>query len=95
MEKMTKLFFQYGNAMTKSLPLGIITKKNCPDLQKFNFIIKTISPDDKMHHLFIFNIKFDLENANEKNLLFNKIYTPIFKKDKCLNILLNDQIFIF
>ena len=52
--------------MTKSLPLGIITKKNCPDLQKFNFIIKTISPDDKMHHLFIFNIKFDLENTNEK-----------------------------
>ena len=56
--------------MTKSLPLGIITKKNRPDLQKFNFIIKTISPDDKKHHLFIFNIKFDLENTNEKKSAF-------------------------
>lgn len=50
---------QNGNAMTKPMPLDIIKKqKICPDLQKFNFIIETISPDNKIGQLFIVDIKF-------------------------------------
>ena len=48
-------------------------------------MIENLSPDDKIGHLFIVNTKFDIENANERSLLFNEIYAPIFEKDKCLD----------
>ena len=54
-------------------------------MRKFNLLIKSISPEDKIGHLFIIDIKLNEKNADEKNLLFNEIYTPIFQKDKCLD----------
>ena len=39
--------------------------QNLPDLRKFNFLIENLS-EDKIGHLFIVDIKFDIENANEK-----------------------------
>lgn len=36
--------------------------------------------DDKLGHLFIVDISF--KNINEKTLLFNELYPPIFEK-KC------------
>ena len=53
-------------------------------MRKFNLLIKSISPEDKIGHLFIIDIKLNEKNADEKNLLFNEIYTPIFQKDICL-----------
>ena len=47
--------------------------------------MENLSPDDKIGHFVIVNIKFDIENANERSLLFKEIYTPIFEKDKCLD----------
>ena len=33
---------------------------------------------DKIAHLFVADIEFDEKNADEKQLFFNEIYTPIF-----------------
>ena len=39
-----------------------------------------LSAEDHIGHLFVVDIKFNEEKANEKNLLFNKIYNPTFEK---------------
>ena len=73
----------YGNAMIKPLSYGCIRKqKEIPILRQFNLILKNISIDDKIGHLFVVDIKFNKEAADEKVLLFNEIYTPIFEKKK-------------
>ena len=73
---------QYGNAMTKPLPTDNIKKeKKVPNLREFDFIIQGISDQDKIGNLFVVDIKFDQENASEKQLFFNEIYTPIFEKN--------------
>ena len=72
---------QYGMAMTKPLLYGCIKKQGTvPTLTEFNRILDKISHEDKIGHLFIVNIKF--HNINEKTLLFNKNYPPIFEKHK-------------
>ena len=72
---------QYGNAMTKLLPYGCIKKeKEIPDLQKFILILQDLSPGNKIGHLFVVDIVFDKNNVDEKKLLFNEIYTPLFEK---------------
>ena len=35
---------------------------------------------DNIGHLSVVDIKLDLENAGEKQLFFNEIYSPIFKR---------------
>ena len=40
---------QYGNAMTKPLPFGSIKKmKEVPSLRDFDFIVQSISKEDKI-----------------------------------------------
>ena len=71
----------YGNAMPKPLPYGCIKKApKVPSLLEFNMILDSISETDKVGHLFIVDIKF--HDKNEKTILFNEIYTPIFEKKK-------------
>ena len=72
---------QYCEAITKPLPYGCIKKqKEIPTLTKFNKIINSISHEDNIGHIFAVDIK--LHNINEKTLLFNEIYLPIFEKNK-------------
>ena len=72
---------QFRNAMTKPLPFGCIKKqKSIPDLKKFNFIIQELPIEDKIGHLFVVDIVFNEKMADERTLLFNEIYTPIFEK---------------
>ena len=74
-----------GNAMTKSLPYGCIKKaKIIPSLRKFSFILQNISINDKIRYLFVVYISFNEKMPNEKALLFNEIYTPIFEKKKII-----------
>ena len=74
---------QYGNAMTKPLPYGCIKKASkIPTLSEFNAILNGLSHTDKIGHLFIVDIKF--RSKNEKAMLFNEIYTPIFEKNKVI-----------
>ena len=72
---------QYGQAITKPLSYGCITRKeNPPTLMEFNQILNRIPHEDKIGHFFIVDIKF--HNKNPKTLLLNKIYPPVFEKNK-------------
>ena len=75
---------QYGFAMTKPLPYGCIKqKKNLPTLEELKEILANVKLTDKLGHLFVVNIVFD--KVNEKTLLFNELYPPIFEKQKQKN----------
>ena len=56
--------------------------KTIPSLKEFDLIIQGISNEDKIGHLFMVDIEFDLKNANEKQLFSNEIYTPILERKK-------------
>ena len=72
---------QYGFAMTKPLPYGVIKKKKVlPTLEELEQILANVTLNDKLGHLFVVDIVFD--KVNEKTLLFNELYPPIFEKDK-------------
>ena len=72
---------QYGFAMTKPLPYGCIKKnKVLPTLEELEQILNNVTLDDKLGHLFVVDIVFD--KVNEKTLLFNELYPPIFEKNK-------------
>ena len=47
-------------------------------MREFDLIIQGILAQDKIGHLFVVEIKFNLKNANEKQFFFNAIYSPIF-----------------
>ena len=76
---------QYGNAMAKPLPTGSIKRKKMPTMREFDLIIQGISGEDKIGHLFVVDVHFDQKNASEKQLFFNKIYSPIFERKKVLS----------
>ena len=72
---------QYGFAMTKPLPYGVIKKKKVlPTLEELESLLSNVTLEDKLGHLFIVDIVFD--KIDEKTLLFNELYPPIFEKDK-------------
>ena len=71
---------QYGFAMTKPLPYGVIKKKKVlPTLEELESLLSNVTLEDKLGHLFIVEIVFD--KINEKTLLFNELYPPIFEKN--------------
>ena len=76
---------QYGHAMTKPLPTGCI--KNDFDLswRTFDLLLESVSLEDKIGHLYIVDIKFDYENATEKQIAYNEIYPPIVEKQKTID----------
>ena len=65
---------QYGHAMTKPLPTGCV-----------NLLLESVSLEDKIGHLYVVDIKFDHENATEKQIAYNEIYPPIVEKQKTID----------
>ena len=55
-------------------------KKNLPTLEELAVLLENITLEDKLGHLFVVDIEF--ADINEKTLLFNEIYPPIFEKNK-------------
>ena len=51
-----------------------------PTSLEFNCVLDSISHEGTIGHLFIVGIKF--HNKNLKTMLFNKIYPPVFEKNK-------------
>ena len=80
---------QYGYAMTKPMPTGCIKENNSPSWLKFNLLLETVTLEDKIGHLFIVDIEFDLENADERKYLYNEIFPPIIEKQKKIDV--NDR----
>ena len=76
---------QYGFAMTKPLPYGCIKKKkNVPSLEELTVLLENVTLGDKLGHLFVVDIEFP--DINEKTLLFNEFYPPIFEKNKKIDL---------
>ena len=72
---------QYGFAMTKPLPFGCIKlKKTVPTLDELKDLLANVTLNDKIGHFFVVDIVFG--DINEKTILFNEIYPPIFEKNK-------------
>ena len=66
--------------MIKLLPYGCIKKKVLPTLEELEQILSNVTLNDKLGHLFVVDIVFDKQD--NKTLLFNELYPPIFEKDK-------------
>ena len=74
---------QYGMAMTRPLPYSKIKRKDeTLNLEQLKELLKNVTLEDKIGHLFTVDIKF--ADINEKTLLFNEIYPPIFEKHKII-----------
>ena len=60
---------QYGFAMTKPLPYGCIKKKkNLPNLEELAVLLKNVTLQDELGHLFVVDIEF--ADINKKNFVF-------------------------
>ena len=61
--------------------------KNDPDLSwnTFNLLLESVNLNDQIGHLYIVDIKFDLKNASEKQIVYNEIYPPIIEKQKTID----------
>ena len=72
---------QYGMAMTRPLPYRCIKRKNnIPSFEELDQLLKSATLEDKIGNIFTVDIEFS--DINPKTLLFNKIYHPIFEKNK-------------
>ena len=72
---------QYGFAMTKPLPYGCIKKKkHVPSLEELTTLLENVTLEDKLGHLFVIDVEF--ADINEKTLLVNEFYAPIFEKNR-------------
>ena len=75
---------QYDFALTKPMPVGSVKEKT-PDWVGFNLLLKKVTLDNKIWHLFTADIEFDYENADAKQIMYNEIYSPVIDKQKRLD----------
>ena len=73
---------QYGNAMTKPLPTGCIKNNKYISWETFNFLLESVSFEDKIGRLYIVDIAFDVKNVTERNMLTRKFIGQLFKNKK-------------
>ena len=72
---------QYGMAITRPLPHGCIKRKlTVPSFEEFEQLLKSVTLEDKVGHIFTVDIEFS--DINPKMLLFNEIFAPVFEKQK-------------
>ena len=71
--------------MTKPLPTGCIKDKSDISWETFNFLLESVSFEDKIGHLYIVDTEFDYKNATEKQFLYSEIYPPIIEKQKTID----------
>ena len=71
--------------MTKPLPTGCIKDDNDISWETFNFLLESVSFEDKIGHLYIVDIEFDFKNATEREYAYNEIYPPIIEKQKTID----------
>ena len=76
---------QYGNGMTKPLPTGSIKDSDDISWKTFNNLLKSVSLEDTIGHLYIVDIEFDFKNATERKYICNEIYPPIIEKQKIID----------
>ena len=75
---------QYSHGITKSLPTGCIKDKDI-SWSTFNFSLETVNLEDKIGHLYIVDIEFDVKNATKNQFAYNEIYPPITEKQRTID----------
>ena len=70
--------------MTKSMPTGCI-KEESVSWTKFNLLLEKVDFNDEIGHIFVVDIEFDYQNANPKQIMYNKIFPPIIDEQKKLD----------
>ena len=75
----------YGMAMTKPLPTGCIKDDKDISWQTFNFLLESVSFEDKIGHLYRVDIEFDVKKATKRQFAYNEIYPPIIEKQKTID----------
>ena len=58
----------------------VLKEKKVLSIEELNDLLKNVTLEDKTGHLFTVDNEF--ADINEKTLLFNEIYPPIFEKKK-------------
>ena len=71
--------------MTKPLSTGCVKDDSDISWETFNFLLESVSFEDKIGHLYIVDIEFDYKNATEKQFVYNEIYPPILEKQKTID----------
>ena len=74
----------YSFAMTKPMPTGYIKEHPSPSWKKVHLLIKSVTLDDKIGHLFVVDIEFDKKNATETKLLYKEILPTVIEKQNIL-----------
>ena len=77
---------QYGMVMTKPLPNGCIKDDQDISWQTFNFLLESVSFEDKIDHLYIVDIIFDAKKQQKGNLLTMKFTHLLLKSKKQLTL---------
>ena len=70
--------------MTKPLPTGCIKGDNDISWGTFNFLLESLSFEDKIGKLYIVDIEFDFKNATEREYAYNEIYRQLMRNKKQL-----------
>ena len=73
---------QYGMAITKPLLTGCIKDDKDVSWRTFNFLLESGSFDDKVGHLYIVDIIFDVKKQLKGNLFTTKFNLLLFKNKK-------------
>ena len=76
---------QYGYDMTKLLPTGCIKENLDITWRTFHLLLKKVSLDDQIGHLYVVDIEFDHKKATENQITYNEIYPPIIEKQKIID----------
>ena len=71
--------------MSKPLPAGGIKDDKDISWETFNFLLELVSFEDKIGHMYIVDIEFDVKNATEREFAYNEIYPPIIEKQKTID----------
>ena len=71
--------------MTKPLSTGCIKDDNDTCWETFNFLLESVSFEDKIGHLYIVDLEFDFKNATEREYAYNEIYPPVIEKQKTID----------
>ena len=71
--------------MAKPLSTGCIKENLDVTRRAFNFLLKKVSLDDQIGHLYVVGIEFDHKKARENQIAYNEIYPPITEKQKIID----------
>ena len=72
--------------MTKPMATGCIKTDDDVSWQTFNFLLESVSLDDKIGHLYVVDIELNFEKFTARQKVYNEICPPIIEKKKVIDI---------